>query len=49
MTDQDERLTAIEERLARIEDTLTRFHDMVAPVMANPSRWLARLMGGGGK
>lgn len=46
MTDT-ERLALIEKRLESIEKTLSDFYDMVAPVMANPGRILAKLMGGG--
>lgn len=46
-TAEQDRLTAIEQRLERIEAMLTQAHEAIAPIMANPSKWLARLMGGG--
>lgn len=46
-TAEQDRLDRIEARLERIEQMLTQAHEAIAPIMANPSRWLARLMGGG--
>ena len=48
-TAEQERLAAIEERLAKIEGMLAEAHAAIMPVLANPGRLLAKMMGGGGK
>lgn len=44
--DQD-RLSAIEERLGKIEEMLGEAHRAIMPVLENPGRLLAKIMGGG--
>jgi hypothetical protein len=46
MSDADT-LTRIEERLARIEAKLEQAERAILPVLANPGKLLARIMGGG--
>ena len=45
-TAEQDRLTAIEERLERIERMLEQAHAAVMPVLANPGKLLAKMMGG---
>ena len=46
MTDQ-ERLALIERRLERIESILEEAREAIVPILANPGRLLAKMMGGG--
>ena len=46
MSETDERLTRIEQRLAHIEQLVESFHRAVTPFVENPSKLLAKLMGG---
>lgn len=45
-TETRERLIRIEERIAHIEQVIQSFHDKVVPVIENPGRLMAKLMGG---
>ena len=42
-----DRLAAIEDRLDRIETMLGEAHRAIMPVLENPGRLLAKIMGGG--
>ena len=42
-----DRLADIEARLERIEGMLAEAHAAIMPVLANPGRILAKMMGGG--
>ena len=41
-------LTRIEERLIRIEEKLAKAESAILPVLANPGKLLAKMMGGRG-
>ena len=44
---EQDRLAAIEARLERIEAMLEQAHAAIMPVLANPGKILAKMMGGG--
>ena len=45
--DDQDRLERIEASLERIEDKLSQAHAAIMPVLENPGRLLAKIMGGG--
>ena len=47
MSDVSERLDAIEGALERIEEKISQAHAAIMPVLENPGRLLAKIMGGG--
>ncbi len=48
-TSEQDRLEVIEDGVALIGNMLEQAHAAIMPVLANPGKLLAKMMGGGGK